>query len=739
MPAFVETDAGIVVPHLDVQAAASAILHLKEDSRLRHQLGQNAREKLSRLHTDAVAVPEILHICHDTMKSSPLVSIIVPVYNHGKFLIQRIETILCQTFQDFEVFILDDASTDESFEIASRFQTHPQVRVIRNEVNSGSPFHQWSKGFALARGKILWIAEGDDASHPDFLHQLLPFFRDPEVALAYSDSLVVNEDGKPLSGYESYYEDLDFSHWKMDWLLPAEAAINLGLGIKNTIPNTSAALFRCDFINEEILEKIRTMRYSGDWLFHVQLIRGRKIGFRSLSLNIHRKHQSTLTHEFNTQQAQKQTLLTEARRVHEYVAAQYALTPRFKEKLDCYLTRQIEALFEPRQMADRENYYPVSKSLTAVDTSIALSLSRKTRLAFVTTGDVAHDGGSEQLWIQTAIRMAEGGHQILAIIKRWSPEPYFFSVFRAAGIEFAFKDEDPIAAMTAFAPNLVVVNIGDQDEGTEWYDACRTLGLRYLIVNHLTKEPKYWPIRRELQAAVREGNLSAAQVFFTSQNNRLLLEKRLGCRISHACIFHNPLYITRAHRIPFPSQEGPIRLAMPSRMLNIHKGQKIALEVFAMKKWRARNIELHLYGTGPDEASLRETVERHKLTNVFFHAPNWQLPNPDLESIWADNHGLLMTSFMEGMPLVLLNAMFYERVPIVTDVGGHAEVIEDGISGFIAAEPDVGAVDSALERAWQNLTQWEKIGRRARSRMLQFSPEDPVEDLRAKISHFFKV
>jgi glycosyltransferase involved in cell wall biosynthesis len=98
-----------------------------------------------------------------------------------------------------------------------------------------------------------------------------------------------------------------------------------------------------------------------------------------------------------------------------------------------------------------------------------------------------------------------------------------------------------------------------------------------------------------------------------------------------------------------------------------------------------------------------------------------------------------MTSFMEGMPLVLLNAMFYERVPIVTDVGGHAEVIEDGISGFIAAEPDVGAVDSALERAWQNLTQWEKIGRRARSRMLQFSPEDPVEDLRAKISHFFKV
>lgn len=733
MPDFVESDAGVVVPHLDVAAAAAAIKQLQDNSTLRDQLGQDAASKLSRLHTDDIAVPEILNICRAAMKSAPLVSVIVPVYNHGRFLAQRIESILAQSFRDFEVIILDDASTDDSFEVARRYEGHPQIRIVRNKENSGSAFRQWKKGLELARGKIIWIAEGDDTSEQDFLRQLLPFFRDPEVALAYCDSKVIDDTGQPLESYQAYYELLDFSHWKMDWLLPGEAEINFGLGVKNTIPNTSAALFRREFIDPAILENIGSMRYSGDWFFHVQIVKGRKIAFRNLPLNLHRKHSSTLTQQFNRTGTQQQALLDEARRVHEFVLANYTPTPSFRKKLAFYLADQVEALFNGTPKSEHDRYYPVTRTLAAVDRAIADSSKRKKRFVFITTGDVAHDGGSEQLWIQTALRMAREGHHVMAVIKRWSPEPYFFADFRVNGIEFAFKDRDPVKAMAGFSPDLVVINIGDQDEGIEWYGACRAHGLRYTIFNHLTKEPKYWPIRPELQDEVRQGNLAAAQVLFTSQNNRALLEKRLGCAIPHAGIFHNPLYIDRAKRLPFPSTDGPIRLAMPSRLLNIHKGQNIAIEVFAMKKWRSRNIQLHLYGNGPDEPSLRATVEREGLENVFFHDPNWQLPNPDMESIWRDNHALLMTSFMEGMPLVLLNAMFYGRVPIVTDIGGHREVVRDGKSGFLAAEPASDAVDAAMEAAWQRLADWEAIGRQARSDMLQFAPEDPVADLMEKL------
>jgi glycosyltransferase involved in cell wall biosynthesis len=249
-----------------------------------------------------------------------------------------------------------------------------------------------------------------------------------------------------------------------------------------------------------------------------------------------------------------------------------------------------------------------------------------------------------------------------------------------------------------------------------------------VIVNHLTTEPRCWPIRQELQAAVRAGNLAARKVLFTSRNNRLLMERRLGCAIPQSGLFHNPLFIDRSRRIPFPPTAGPMRVAMPARMLNIHKGLDIAVEVFAMRKWRDRPIELHLYGHGPDEAALRAAVAAHGLGNVAFHDPRWQLPRPDMESIWSECHALLMTSHMEGMPLVLLNAMFHGRVPVVTDIGGHREVVDDGVTGFIAAEPTPVSVDSALERAWQRRAEWEAIGSRARERMLRFSPEDPVAD-----------
>jgi glycosyltransferase involved in cell wall biosynthesis len=739
MPAFVETDAGLVVPHLDVDAAVAAIKRLKDDARLCNRLGTGAASKLARLHTDDIAVPEILKICRKAMRTGPMVSVIVPVFNHGRFLVQRMESILSQSFRDFEIIILDDASTDDSFEVARRYEGHPQVRIARNEHNSGSPFRQWKKGLELAHGTIVWIAEGDDASEPDFLRRLLPFFRDPEVAIAYCDSKVIDENGHSLENYEAYYESLDFSHWKMDRLLSGEAEINFGLGVKNTIPNTSAALFRREFIDSAMLENISSMRYSGDWFFHVQMVKGRKIAFRRLPLNLHRKHASTLTHQFNRNETQQHALLDEARRVHEYVLANYTPTPSFRRKLAFYLNDQIESLFHGTPKSQHDRLYPVTRTLEAVDRAIAASSPLATRMAFITTGDVTHDGGSEQLWIQTALRMARTGHRVLVVIKRWSPEPYFFAEFRDAGIELVFKDSKPVERLVDFPPHLVVINIGDQDEGIDWYAACRANGLRYTIVNHLTKEPRYWPIRPELQDAVREGNLGAAQVLFTSQNNRALLEKRLGCAIPHAGVFHNPIYIDRTKRLPFPSMDGPIRLAMPSRLLTIHKGQNIAIEVFSRKKWRNRNIQLHIYGNGPDEASLRDTVAREDLTNVFFHAPNWQLPTPDMESIWRDNHALLMTSFMEGMPLVLLNAMFYERVAIVTDIGGHREVVQDGMSGFIAAEPSPDAVDRAMENAWRSLGTWEQIGRRARTRMLQFALEDPVADFIEKLSYLSKV
>jgi len=95
----------------------------------------------------------------------PAVSVIVPNYNHARFLRRRVETILAQTFQDFELILLDDCSTDDSRSVLRQYSSDPRVRLEFNEVNSGSTFKQWNKGVRLAQGKYIWIAESDFVRH----------------------------------------------------------------------------------------------------------------------------------------------------------------------------------------------------------------------------------------------------------------------------------------------------------------------------------------------------------------------------------------------------------------------------------------------------------------------------------------------------------------------------------------------------------------------------------------------
>lgn len=90
----------------------------------------------------------------------PLVSIIIPNYNHAKYLDERIESCINQTFQDFEIIILDDCSPDNSKEVIEKYRNHPKVtNIIYNTTNSGSTFIQWNKGFEPAKGKYIWIGE----------------------------------------------------------------------------------------------------------------------------------------------------------------------------------------------------------------------------------------------------------------------------------------------------------------------------------------------------------------------------------------------------------------------------------------------------------------------------------------------------------------------------------------------------------------------------------------------------
>src|ERR1700738_3854186 len=103
----------------------------------------------------------------------PRVSVVIPNYNHARYLRQRVDSVLQQSYQDFEVILMDDCSTDDSRIVISEYANDPRIRISLNEKNSGSAFKQWNKGVGLARGEYVWIAESDDYADPHLLETLV--------------------------------------------------------------------------------------------------------------------------------------------------------------------------------------------------------------------------------------------------------------------------------------------------------------------------------------------------------------------------------------------------------------------------------------------------------------------------------------------------------------------------------------------------------------------------------------
>src|SRR5690606_10511946 len=113
----------------------------------------------------------------------------------------------------------------------------------------------------------------------------------------------------------------------------------------------------------------------------------------------------------------------------------------------------------------------------------------------------------------------------------------------------------------------------------------------------------------------------------------------------------------------------------------------------------------------------------------------------DIAEVWAECHALVLPSRREGMPVAIVEAMLSGRPCLVTDVGGCAEIVEHGRSGWVADYPTVNALDRALDLAWEARDDWAAMGRYAASAIRSLVPADPAgeyADLLLRILHGHK-
>jgi glycosyltransferase involved in cell wall biosynthesis len=340
---------GMLVPHLDADRMARAVLDLLAHPVEARSLGERGCALVEARFGFVDYVHDLLHYAGYEFHR---VSVVVPNYNYAHHLSQRLGSIFGQTYPILEVIVLDDASTDGSMAVieeATRGRAH-QVRVVRNERNSGSVFAQWRKAVEVARGDLVWIAEADDFADAAFLEHVVRGFADPAVVMSYGQSRQVNEAGTVLShDYLDYVSDVDPRKWRHDYCADGREEIREGLSIKNTIPNVSGVVFRRTSLAAALAEewdRLGQYKLAGDWLVYLNVLKRGKVCFSAKPLNNHRRHDAGVTSSTDRERHVREIAL-----VQRLVQEEHAVAPAVVLRARAY-TQQV---YEQFGLATREH------------------------------------------------------------------------------------------------------------------------------------------------------------------------------------------------------------------------------------------------------------------------------------------------------------------------------------------------------------------------------------------------
>jgi glycosyltransferase involved in cell wall biosynthesis len=362
-------------------------------------------------------------------------------------------------------------------------------------------------------------------------------------------------------------------------------------------------------------------------------------------------------------------------------------------------------------------------------------------IAFLTTNFFFNGwGGSEELWFRTAQRMAELGYKVGVNIYYWKDIPQQIKILnQTQGCEVsqhkvtfwrrtakkllsekqqAYIGFDVYGWLKRFQPELVVISqIGNLD-GRDWMQACHSLNIPYVTIAHLADELLWlYPYQTHTTDLFKK----ALATFFVSKRSIEVTSKQLATHLENARLIYNPFQVDYDVDIPWPEDESVLRLACVARLGIEHKRQDILLEIMRQPKWRNRPITITLFGNGFHKESLQKLKELWQVHNVLFGGFS-----QNIQAVWSQHHALILPSQYEGCPLAVVEAMLCDRPCIVTDVGGNSELIQDGVSGFIAPATTVSIVEKTLDLAWERRHEWKDMGKNAGLRIREIIPRDPV-------------
>jgi Glycosyl transferase family 2 len=222
----------------------------------------------------------------------PRVSFVVPVHNYGQFVAEAVRSLLAQTYQDLEVIVIDDASTDETPEVLEQFRSDRRVRLVRHERNVGH-IRTYNEGLQLASGDFVGLMSADDIclATDAVARQVAMFDSDPSVGFVYSALTFVDESGQIVD---------ECGHLPSDGIREGLDEFR-DLVFGNYVP-ASGPLVRAS-CHGRIGYYEESLPHSGDWDLWLRLCVHYRVGYIAKPLYGYRIHSVNMHHSTVTPQA----------------------------------------------------------------------------------------------------------------------------------------------------------------------------------------------------------------------------------------------------------------------------------------------------------------------------------------------------------------------------------------------------------------------------------------------------
>ncbi|MBD9520725.1 glycosyltransferase [Ensifer sp. ENS02] len=600
---------------------------------------------------------------------SPMVSVIVPNFNHAPFLRERLESIYSQTYENFEVILLDDASTDDSVAVLAEYaeKYSDKTRLVCNIANSGGVFNQWKRGLELATGEIIWIAESDDYCDKNLLCELVRFFRNNAVMAAFCRTdFVAGNSGNRTWTSEEYWAEIDFNSGAAPFVMPSHKLVETAWGARNIAPNVSAVLFRNPG-NLSILDdpEWRGLRMCGDWIFYLSLIRGGLVGYSPNVTNYYRQHPqntSISTHD-------KDIYYEE----HEVVARYLNRTYAVGEKV---LRAHEEVLYRHWCMKRGHNSRAEFERLFSLKKVIQEGKLRQRNIAVATYALVT--GGGEAFPILLANLLHERGFAVTLL--------NFQSEVTNLGVRRTLNPSIPIVEPKNSAEcgdilKSLGVELVHSHHG--WVDITLAIALEnFPSIRQVVTTHGFYEIMAPETVRRYENDLKRIDAFVYIADKNLppfseeFRKENVFRKITNT-ISMRPLSNLSREELGF--NEGDFLLCLASRAV-AEKGWSEAIEATRIANERSsRRIGLILIGDGPEfERLIQEALPTNVRLLGF---------RDNVRDYFAlCDAGLIASRFRgESCPLVLIECLSVGRPVISTEIGEVREMLstEDGLAGVI--------------------------------------------------------